>query len=93
MAVDPTGKLKRRFSAAIDWRVRDAIEPAIQRSQELLERTRQADRAQDRAAVSDSLAELGRSLAHISATLTEHQQALGQLLEELDRRVTALEKR
>lgn len=46
----------------------------------------------ERDEVTDSIAELGRSMAHISALLTDQQRSLGQLLEELDRRVIALEK-
>ncbi len=93
MSIDPTRKLKNRFGAAINWRVRDAIEPALQRSNAILEQARQADRADDRELLTSSLAEMGSSLAHISATLTEQQRALGDLLEELDRRVSKLERR
>lgn len=93
MAANPIAKLKRRLGAAIDWRVRDAIELRIGQSYTSLEMARQTDRIQDQAMMSDSMAELGRSLTHISATLTEQQQALGRLLEELDRRITVLEKR
>ena len=93
MSVNPTRKLKRRLGAAIDWRVRDAIEPALDRSTALLEEARQAERANDQQRLDAALEGLGASLAHISTTLTEQQRSLGELLEQLDRRVTELEQR
>lgn len=92
MSVDPARKLKKRFGAAIDWRVRDAVERVDHRVDAQLAQVR-VERADDSEHLSTALADLGASLTHISATLTEQQRALADLLEQLDRRVTALEQR
>ena len=69
MASNPLSTLKRRLSAAIDWRVRQEFE---------------AER--------ELMMEINDSLTTLNAAYTDKISALEKLVENLDRRLTALEK-
>jgi hypothetical protein len=86
MSGDPTRYFRRRFGAAIDWRVRDAVAASVPELTETVEaRTRERDSAEAK------LVEFGKLLADVSATLTDQQRVLGELLEQFDRRLKVLE--
>ena len=69
MASNPLSKLKRRLSAAIDWRVRTEFET----ERELM-------------------MEINDSLASLNVAYADKISALEKLVENLDRRLTAMEK-
>ena len=69
MASNPLSKLKRRLSAAIDWRVRTEFET----ERELM-------------------MEINDSLTSLNVAYTDKISALEKLVENLDRRLTAMEK-
>ena len=89
MRGDPRAYVRKRFGAAIDWRVRDRVAAAVDDAAS----TRMSEVAAQRAVDAGSIETLGKLIADTSATLTEQQRALTTLLEQLDRRVTALEQR
>lgn len=122
MSFNPLRKMKRRFGAAIDWRVRDAIELSEGRLSKQLHDNLEAATSEVQASMrylsnscerleidlaeirepvvvaadsSDrlaaSLSDISTSLMDVSTSLTDQHRALSQLLEQLDRRVTALE--
>jgi len=69
MASNPLSKLKRRLSAAIDWRVREEFET----ERELM-------------------MEINDSVTTLNVAYTDKIAALEKLVENLDRRLTAMEK-
>lgn len=69
MASNPLSKLKRRLSAAIDWRVREEFET----ERELM-------------------MEINDSLTTLNVAYVDKISALEKLVENLDRRLTAMEK-
>jgi len=69
MASNPLSKLKRRLSAAIDWRVREEFET----ERELM-------------------MEINDSVTALNVAYTDRIAALEKLVENLDRRLTAMEK-
>lgn len=69
MASNPLSKLKRRLSAAIDWRVRTEFET----ERELM-------------------MEINDSLTSLNVAYSDKISALEKLVENLDRRLTAMEK-
>jgi dynactin complex subunit len=69
MTSNPLSKLKRRLSAAIDWRVRAEFET----ERELM-------------------MEINDSLTTLNVAYTDKIAALEKLVENLDRRLTAMEK-
>ena len=69
MASNPLLKLKRRLSAAIDWRVRTEFET----ERELM-------------------MEINDSLTSLNVAYADRISALEKLVENLDRRLTAMEK-
>ena len=69
MASSPLSKLKRRLSAAIDWRVRTEFET----ERELM-------------------MEINDSLTSLNVAYSDKISALEKLVENLDRRLTAMEK-
>ena len=69
MASNPLSKLKRRLSAAIDWRVRTEFET----ERELM-------------------MEINDSLTSLNVAYADKISALEKLVENLDRRLTAMEK-
>lgn len=69
MASNPLSKLKRRLSAAIDWRVRTEFET----ERELM-------------------MEINYSLTSLNVAYADKISALEKLVENLDRRLTAMEK-
>ncbi len=89
MRGDPRSYVRKRFGAAIDWRVRDRVAVAVDDAVATRRNELDAQRAVD----AGSIETLGKLIADTSATLTEQQRALTTLLEQLDRRVTALEQR
>jgi len=69
MASNPLSKLKRRLSAAIDWRVREEFET----ERELM-------------------MEINDSVTALNVAYTDRIATLEKLVENLDRRLTAMEK-
>lgn len=69
MASNPLSTLKRRLSAAIDWRVREEFET----ERELM-------------------MEINDSLTSLNVAYADKISALEKLVENLDRRLTAMEK-
>ena len=80
----PITSLRSRFGAAIDWRVRDALIAHLPPSGAASEA--------DRLALVDEMKVLRSSITEISASLAGQLRSLEDLAEQLDRRVSALER-
>ena len=91
---DPLSRLRGRFDRAIEWRVRAAVERSLTGDD--------ADGGSTgRSSSTDPSAEHDRDeairsirgdLATVSVQLTEQHRALAELVEQIDRRLTALER-
>lgn len=89
MRGDPRSYVRKKFGAAIDWRVRDRVAVAVDAAVAARGSELDAQRAVENGAIET----LGKLIADTSITLAEQQRALTALLEQLDRRLTALEQR
>jgi hypothetical protein len=86
---DPLSRLRGRFDRAIEWRVRAAVERSLtgdetERGSDT-DTSSDSDRDQDIRAMRDDL-------ATVSVQLTDQHRALAELVEQLDRRLAALER-
>lgn len=85
---DPMDRLRRRLDRAIEWRVRAALERSSSDSGARTDPPGDAGSdASDRAALEAARSDLVR----ISVQLTDQQRALTELVEQLSRRIGALE--
>lgn len=84
---NPMRYLHRRLGAAINWRVRDAVAAQLPPAAEALEQAATTEKF-----AVDRLAAMGTTIADVSVTLTDQQRVLTELIEQLDRRVTAIER-
>ncbi len=100
---DPLSRLRGRFDRAIEWRVRAAIERSLTGEHAdgggvagatgggRAGRSSGADPAADRDR-DEAIRSMRDDLATVSVQLTEQHRALAELVEQIDRRLTALER-
>ncbi len=88
---DPLSRLRGRFDRAIEWRVRAAVARSLSGEDQ--------DAPSDANATStatsdrdDTIRTMRDDLATISLQLTDQHRALAELVEQLDRRLAALER-
>ena len=92
MSMNPAKALRSRMAGAIDWRVDRAFD---QRSPVHLpdDARQQLDVLQDRVdRNSDDIAALRVLLTEISFSLSDQNRELGNMVEQLDRRIATLER-
>ena len=92
MTINPVKALRAKVEGAIDWRVDRAFD---QRSPRNLpdDAKRQLEALVERVErTSDEVVAVRALLAEVSSSLSDQDRALGDLLEQLDRRIAALDR-